>query len=50
MLGFGVSVAARDKEIHVLILRGIYNIAAVRIRKILFYNYLYYFELTFQRH
>jgi hypothetical protein len=29
-----------SKEIHVLVLRGTYNIADVRIRKILFNNYL----------
>jgi hypothetical protein len=27
MLGFGVSAAAKSKEIHVLILQGTYNIA-----------------------
>jgi hypothetical protein len=36
MLGFGVSTAARSKEIHVLILRGTYNIEDFRIWKILF--------------
>jgi hypothetical protein len=38
MLGFGVSVAARNKEIHVFILRGTYDIADIRIRKIIFHN------------
>jgi hypothetical protein len=38
MVGFGVSAAARSKEIHVLILQGTYNIAYVPIRKIIFYN------------
>jgi len=33
-----MSVAARSKKIHVLILRGTYNIAAFRIRKILFHS------------
>jgi hypothetical protein len=50
MLGFGVSLIAKSKEIRVLILRGTCNIVDVRIRKILFYNDLYYFELAFQRH
>jgi hypothetical protein len=27
MLGFGVSTATRNKEIHALILRGIYDVA-----------------------
>jgi hypothetical protein len=49
MLGFGVSAAARNKEIHVLILQGTYDIADIRIRKILFHNDLYNFELNFQR-
>jgi hypothetical protein len=38
MLGFGVSVAARNKETHALILRGIYDVADIQIRKILFHN------------
>jgi hypothetical protein len=38
MLGFGVSVAARNKEISALILRGIYDVAKIRIRKIIFHN------------
>jgi hypothetical protein len=38
MLGFGVSTAARSKEIRVLILWGTYNIADVRITKIIFHN------------
>jgi len=50
MLGFGVSTAARSKEIRVLIWRGTYNIEDVKIRKILFHNDLIYFELAFQRH
>jgi hypothetical protein len=45
MLGFGVSAATRSKEIHVLILRGTYDVADIRIRKILFHNDLYNFEL-----
>jgi hypothetical protein len=48
MLGFGVSAAARNKKIRVLILRGTYDIADIRIRKILFHNDLYHFELAFQ--
>jgi len=49
MLGFGVSAAARTKEICALILHGIYDVADFRIRKILFHNDLYHFELAFQR-
>jgi len=49
MLGFGVSAVARNKEIRALILRGIYDVADFRIRKILFHNDLYNFELAFQR-
>jgi len=49
MLGFGVSAAARSKEIRVLILRGIYDVVDIRIRKIIFHNDLYNFELAFQR-
>jgi hypothetical protein len=49
MLGFGVSAAARNKEIRALILQGIYNVADIRIRNILFHNDLYNFELAFQR-
>jgi hypothetical protein len=49
MLGFGVSAAARNKEICALILHGIYDVADFRIRKILFHNDLYHFELAFQR-
>jgi hypothetical protein len=47
MLGFRVSAIARNKEIRILILRGIYDVADIRIRKILFHNDLYYFELAF---
>jgi len=50
MVEFGVSIAARSKEIRVLILRGTYNIADVRIRKVIFHNDLSYFELDFQCH
>jgi hypothetical protein len=50
MLQFGVSTAAKSKEICVLILQGSYNIEDVRIGKILFHNDLQYFELAFQRH
>lgn len=39
MLGFGVSVATRNKEIRDFILRGIYDVADFRIRKIQFHNY-----------
>jgi hypothetical protein len=49
MLGFGVSAAARSKEIRFLILRGTYDVAEIRIRKIIFHNDLYNFELAFQR-
>jgi hypothetical protein len=49
MLGFGVSAAARNKEIRALILWGIYDIAEIGIRKIIFHNNLYNFELSFQR-
>jgi hypothetical protein len=49
MHGFGVSAAARNKEIRVFILRDTYDIADIRIKKILFHNYLYHFELAFQR-
>jgi hypothetical protein len=38
MLGFGVSAAARSKEIQVFILRGTYDIVDIRIRKILIHN------------
>jgi hypothetical protein len=38
MLGFGVSAADRNKEIHALILRGIYDVTDIRITKILFHN------------
>jgi hypothetical protein len=38
MLGFGVSAAARSKKIRVLILRGTYDVAEIRIKKILFHN------------
>jgi hypothetical protein len=38
MLGFGVFAAARNKKIRVLILRGIYDVADIRIRKIIFHN------------
>jgi hypothetical protein len=47
MLGFRVSAAVRNKEILVLILRGTYDIGEIRTRKILFHNYLWYFELAF---
>jgi nucleoside phosphorylase len=47
MLGFGVFAAAKKKEIRVLILRGIYDIADIRIKKILFHNDLFNFELVF---
>jgi hypothetical protein len=47
MLGFGVFATAKSMEIRVLILRGTYNIEKIRIRKILFINDLYYFELAF---
>jgi hypothetical protein len=43
MLGFGVSAAVRNKEIRVLILRDTYDIADIRIRKIVFHNNLYHF-------
>jgi hypothetical protein len=49
MLGFGVFAAARNKKIRALILRGIYDIAHIRIKKIIFHNDLYHFELSFQR-
>jgi hypothetical protein len=49
MLGFGVSAAARNKKIRALKLRGIYDVAYFWIRKILFHNDLYHFELAFQR-
>jgi hypothetical protein len=49
MLGFGVSAVARSKEIRVLILQETYDVANIRIRKILFHNDLYHFELSFQR-
>jgi hypothetical protein len=49
MLGFGVFAAARSEELRALILRGIYDISDIRIRKILFHNDLYHFELSFQR-
>jgi hypothetical protein len=38
MLGFEVSAADRSKEIRVLILWGNYDIAEIRIRKIIFHN------------
>jgi len=41
-----VSAAGRNKKIRPLILRGIYDIADIRIKKILFHNYLYNFELS----
>jgi hypothetical protein len=47
MLGFGVFATARNKEICVLILRDTYDIADIRIMKILFHNDLYNFELAF---
>jgi hypothetical protein len=37
MLGFGASVAAKNKEIHILMFRGTYNIADFRIKKIFFH-------------
>jgi hypothetical protein len=49
MLGFGVSVATRNKEIRAFIFRSIYDVSDIRIRKILFHNDLYNFELSFQR-
>jgi hypothetical protein len=49
MLGFGVSAVARSKEIRILILRNTYDMTDIRIRKILFHNDLYHFELAFQR-
>jgi hypothetical protein len=49
MQGFGVSAAARNKEIRALILRGIYDVVDFRITKILFHNDLLNFELSFQR-
>jgi hypothetical protein len=48
MLGFGLFAAARNNEIHALILRGIYDVVKIRIRRIL-HNDLYNFELVFQR-
>jgi hypothetical protein len=48
MLGFGVYAVDRNNKIRVLILRGIYDIVDIRIGKIIFHNYLYYFELSFQ--
>jgi hypothetical protein len=50
MLEFGVSAAVRNKKIRVLILWGTYDVAYIRIRKIIFHNDLYNFELAFQRH
>jgi hypothetical protein len=50
MLGFGVSAAARNKKIRVHILQGIYDVPDIRIRKILFHNDLYHFELAFQNY
>jgi hypothetical protein len=44
-----VSVAASNKEIRALILRGIYDVVDIRIRKIIFHNDLYNVELAFQR-
>jgi hypothetical protein len=38
MLGFGVSAAARNKEILIFILRGTYDVAYIRIREIIFHN------------
>jgi hypothetical protein len=49
MLGFRVSAAVRNKEIHVIILRGTYSIVDIRIREIIFHIDLYNFELAFQR-
>jgi len=48
MLGIGVSAAVRNKEIRVLIFRGTYDVADIRIGKILIHNNLYNFELAFQ--
>jgi hypothetical protein len=48
MLGFGVSAATKNKEIRALILRGIYDVADIRIWKILYHYVLYHFELSFQ--
>jgi hypothetical protein len=50
MLEFGVSAAAKSKEIRVLILWGTYDIDDILIREIIFHNDLYNFELAFQRH
>jgi hypothetical protein len=36
MLGFEVSAASRNKEIRILILRGTYDIADIRIMKLYF--------------
>jgi hypothetical protein len=49
MLGFGLFAAVRNNEIRALILRGIYDVANIRIRRILFHNDLYNFESVFQR-
>jgi hypothetical protein len=38
MIGFGVSAAVKNKDIRVLILWGTYDVANIRIRKILFHN------------
>jgi hypothetical protein len=38
MLGFGVSAAARSKEIRVLIFWGTYDVEEIQIRKFLFHN------------
>jgi hypothetical protein len=35
-----VSAAARSKKIRVFILRDTYDVADIRIRKIIFHNYL----------
>lgn len=40
MVWFGVSAVARNKKIRAFILRSIYNMADIRIRKILFHNNL----------
>jgi hypothetical protein len=48
MLWFEVSAAARNKEVRALILQGIYNVADIRIMKIIFHNDLKNFKLAFQ--
>jgi hypothetical protein len=40
MLEFGVSAAAKNKEICAFILRGTYDVVEIRVRKFLFHNYL----------